>query len=120
MILPLCLALVKVHLEQRLLLWVQKKTLTKWNKPSGGLRGGQGLQHTGYEERLRETFVQPREEEGQGGFYGGFQLPKGRIWRRWDQAPLRGAQCGKSRGSKHKVDKGNAIQIYVRAFSPCR
>lgn len=25
---------------------------------------------------------------------------------------------GRSRGNKHKVDMGNAIQIHVRAFSP--
>lgn len=67
-----------------------KKTLTKRNKPSGGLQSSQGLQHTRYEERLRG--VCSAQKGGSGRVYGDLQLPTGRVWRRWEQTLLRGAQ----------------------------
>lgn len=71
-----------------MLVRIQKKMLTKWNKPHGRLLRWPGAAvHEVHEEA--EMCVQPREEEGEGDFYCSSQLPNERMWRRWDQAPLK-------------------------------
>lgn len=117
-ILPLALPQAGAHLEPRVLVGVLKKMLTKWNKPRARLLGGQGLQHMRYMKRLR-CLSSPEKRRVReictvvhSCLMGGCREDGIRL--------LSEVHGGRSRGSKHKVDMGNAIHTYIRAFSPRR
>jgi len=119
-ILPLCSALVRPHLEYCVQFWslLHKKDVELLERVQrSAVKMIREVEHLHYQDRLKRAgALQPREENTPGGPYSGLLVPEGSLWKAGEGLFIRA--CGdRTRAHGFKLEEGRfSLDIRKKVF----